>query len=116
MPKPLTVWMWGMACAPAAWLILFALFIVRARMRLGRWPLPYQPDPRDLGFDYHHTILVGGVPLVFAAVLTVTVLTVIVERRADRRLMIPLVALAGLAACILLAQLDPGFVFTWLAD
>jgi hypothetical protein len=66
---PLAVLMWSLASAPLVWLLLFGLFILRARVTLGRWPAPYQPDPRDLGFDLHHAAIVAGIPLMFAAVL-----------------------------------------------
>ena len=113
---PLAVWMWAMALAPVAWLLAFALFILRARLSLGRWPVPYQPDPKDLGFDYHYALLVAGMPIMFAAVIAVTALTPLVHRLVVRPWMVPFVGLVGLAAAVLLAHLDPGRVFTWLAD
>jgi hypothetical protein len=109
------LWMWGLACAPAAWLALFGLFLLRARMALGRWPEPYHPDPKDLGFDLHYIALVAGVPLLFAAVLTAAVLTPFVAGGA-RRYWIPITAVVCLAVAVALARLDPGGVFTWLGD
>ena len=67
--KPLEAWLWGLASVPAVWLIAFGLFVLRARLSLGRWPAPYQPDPKDLGFDFHYTAVVAGMPLMLAAVL-----------------------------------------------
>jgi hypothetical protein len=106
--------MWTLASVPVAWLLLFALFILRARLTLGRWPAPYQPDPKDLGFDLHHAALVAGFPLMFAAVLSVTMLTLLAGR--PRRWLISVSALAGLIAVIVLARVNPGYVFTWLGD
>lgn len=111
-----TIFMWCLAATPAAWLLLFGLLLVRARVALGRWPQPYQPDPKDLPFDIHYTVTIAGVPLVWAAVLSVTALTLLNGRRGERRWPIPLVALAGLAALIVLARIDPGGTFTWLGD
>ena len=53
------------AVYPLLWLNAFALFVIRARLILGRWPSPYNPDPKDLGMDLHyHGLLLGGVLLV----------------------------------------------------
>jgi hypothetical protein len=94
----------------------FALFLVRARQSLGRWPAPYQPDPKDLGFDFHYTLLLVGIPVMMAAVLTTIVLTLALRRGDARRWRVPLAAVASLAVVILLARLDPGSLFTWLGD
>ena len=107
---------WGLASAPVGWLLLFGLFILRARIALGRWPAPYQPDPRDLRFHLHHVAIVAGIPLMLAAALCAVVLTVLVHDRPSRAWPIRLTALAGVIALIALAQADPGYVFTWLGD
>ena len=113
---PHAILMWILASAPVGWLLLFGLFILRARVALGRWPSPYQPDPKDLGFDLHYTAIVAGFPLVFMAVLSVTAMTFLVHPRSRRPWLIPLGAVTGLVAAILLARSDPGYVFTWLGD
>ena len=112
----LVVLMWGLASAPVAWLLLFGLFILRARVTLGRWPAPYQPDPKDLGFDLHHAAIVAGIPLMFAAVLCATALTFLMHDRPTRLWLLRVAAVAGLVAVIALARADPGYVFTWLGD
>ena len=108
--------MWSLASAPLAWLFLFGLFILRARLTLGRWPAPYQPDPKDLGFDLHHAAIVAGIPLMFTAVLCVIALTFRMHDRPGRPWLLRATAVAGLIAVILLARADPGYVFTWLGD
>jgi hypothetical protein len=112
----LPVLTWSLAAAPAAWLLLFALFVLRARLALGRWPAPYRPDPKDLGFSLHHTAIVVGMPLMFVAVLWVTVLALSGRSRPGRRWLVPLIAWAGLVAVVLLARADPGGLVTWLGD
>jgi len=113
---PLAVLMWSLALAPLAWLLLFGLFILRARVTLGRWPAPYQPDPRDLGFDLHHTAIVLGFPLMFAAVLCATALTFLVHDPPRGRWLLRATGVAGLVAVIVLARADPAYMFTWLGD
>lgn len=51
---------WSACLAPAAWLAFFYLFVLRARLVLGRWPYYGHPDPKDLGFDLHHALLWFG--------------------------------------------------------
>lgn len=108
--------MWAVAATPIVWLLLFGLFILRTRVALGRWPAPYQPDPKDLGFVFHYAALMAGMPLMFAAMLTVTAATLFARDRTRRNWLIPIVALTGLTITIALAQIDPGLLFTWLGD
>ena len=115
-PTALRVLMWSLASAPMAWLLLFGLFIGRARVALGRWPAPYQPDPKDLGFDLHHAAITAGIPLMFAAVVSTTALTLLVHKQLNRPRLIAVVALAGLVANIMLARANPWDLFTWLGD
>lgn len=113
---PLAILTLSLASAPVAWLLLFGLFILRARVTLGRWPAPYQPDPKDLGFDLHHAAIVAGIPVMFTAVLCATALTFLVHDRPGRLWLLRTTAVAGLVAVIVLARADPGYVFTWLGD
>ena len=113
---PLAVLMWSLASAPVAWLLLFGLFVLRARVTLGRWPAPYRPDPRDLGFDFHYAAIVAGVPLMLTAVLCAIASTFLVEDRPKRPWLLRLTAVMGLVVAIMLAHADPGYVFTWLGD
>lgn len=109
-----TALMWGLASAPVAWLFLFGVLILRARVALGRWPAAHEPDPKDLGFDLHHAVILAGIPLMFTAVLCATALTVLVHHRANRPWLVRVTAFAGLVTAIVLARTNPGNVFTWL--
>ena len=100
----------------SAWLLLFALFIVRARVALGEWPAPSQPDPKDLGFDVHHAAIVGGVPLMLTAVLCVTTLTLFMHPRPRKAWLVPVAAVAGVVVVFMLARVDPGHMFMWFGD
>lgn len=113
---PLGALMWSLASAPLLWLLLFGAFILRARVALGRWPAPNQPDPKDLGFDLHHAAIMAGIPLLFTAVLCVVALTLMVHDRSRRQWLLRVTAVAGLVAVIVLARVDPAYVFTWLGD
>ena len=39
---------------PTSFLVAFSSFVVRARIELGRWPTPMQPDPKSLPFADTH--------------------------------------------------------------
>ncbi len=115
--RRLGVLMWGFASTPVVWLVLFGVFILRARIALGRWPVPYQPDPNELGFDLHYMALVAGFPLMFVTTLCAIVLTVFVQHDQPRHTwLIRLTALTSLVVVIALARTDPSYVFTWLGD
>ncbi|HLP87941.1 MAG TPA: hypothetical protein VK184_04955 [Nostocaceae cyanobacterium] len=53
----LSLFVWLITLVPFTSLLLFYSYVLRARLVLGRWPLPYQPDPKDLGFVIHHVII-----------------------------------------------------------
>jgi hypothetical protein len=112
--KPLTTLMWGLALTPVGWVVLFGLFILRARMVLGRWPAPNQPDPKELGLDVHYLAIVAGAPSMLTAALCVLVLPLMLRQR--QSWVVTCVALCGLAAVVVLARIDPGNVFAWLGD
>ena len=111
--------MWTLALAPAAWVVLFTAFVLRARLALGYWPSPYRPDPKDLDLGIHYTATLAGMPLMFAAVFSSVLLAVVVCRRQHfgvRPIVPAIVAVASLAGVIALAQFDPLGLFTWLGD
>ncbi len=108
--------MWALAATPAAWLMLFGLFILRARLATGSWPMPYRPDPKDLGFEFHYLALLAGLPVLFAATLSATAFALVPRHRHDKAWLIPAVAVAGLTALVVLARIDPWHLFTWLGD
>ena len=56
------------------WFAAFWLFVLRARLALGRWPFPYDPDPKDLGFFIHYYFLVLGFAWVPASIITLLVI------------------------------------------
>lgn len=53
------------AASPMLWLVLFYSFVCRARLQLGVWPRPYQPDPKNIGFELHHLAVYLGVLAMF---------------------------------------------------
>ena len=101
---------------PALVIVLFYMFVLRARIHLGRWPLPYRPDPKDLGFDFHDAAIACGfisvVPVAFA-----TLLHLIKLKHSGRMVRDKVVAYSVcLALIILWGWIDPGNFIEWYLD
>ena len=119
----LAPWTYRLLClVPVGWAALFAAFVVRARLALGRWPYAYHPDPKALGFDLHDAAVIWGIQLVFAAPfgLLVQLLLVLVRRQPNLLPRHPWLWLAWFAAIfvalLIVARLDPGGFMNWYAD
>lgn len=55
-----------MSLLPWFWVSGLVVFALRARVLLGHWPSPAQPDPKSLPFEIHHAVLWIGFYLVSA--------------------------------------------------
>lgn len=119
-PRALRLIVWTLACSPAVWFATFWLFVVRARLALGRWPAPYDPDPKDLGFSLHHVAIVAGMAGVFAATFTLLLFVTLSHREMKaagaRPLLAATVASTTLLAIGVFAQSDPGKFLSWFGD
>jgi hypothetical protein len=102
---------------PAGYLILFYSFVLRARLALGYWPRPYQPDPKELDFSIHYLAALFGQPLWMASPLAVLLLVMLLPRSERRRAAAPvlLFAVTYLAVWLVL-RVDPGAFVYWFAD
>jgi membrane-associated PAP2 superfamily phosphatase len=107
-----------MASYPLAWLVLLYLFVIRARLELGHWPAPYQPDPKTLGFTFHHqAIWFGLMALPVVAILTIA-LSIAGRRLAVYHRIWPALTLlvCSVVLVVVLGRIDPGAFFEWFAD
>jgi hypothetical protein len=105
---------------PCAVLVALYSFVIRARLELGRWPTPMQPDPKNLSFpaaDTHmETVFWLGAASVVCFIpwlLTVFIRKQVVpDTRASR-----LALLIGPWALLLaMLVLDPGRYVVWFLD
>jgi hypothetical protein len=110
---------WILVALPFAWFPALYAFVLRARLALGRWPSPYQPDPKDLGFGAHHAaiaLLLSASMLAGAPVL----LALFIRGHAQlsvRRWLVGLGLYAlGFALILGMAWLDPGHFIEWYFD
>ncbi len=105
------VWLSGY---PLVWTVLFYAFVLRARMQLGHWPSPYQPDPKALGFNLHHGFLECGLMALIPLGIVATFLSFLPPASGKARW----VGLywGMIALLFLLARWDPGSFFEWFAD
>jgi hypothetical protein len=111
--------LWGLGLVPTFWFVTFYLYVLRARLALGRWPLPYQPDPKDLDFTVHHVLVIALLVLVIPSAIGFAAFRVFrrmlkVEQPTDR----PLTFYFGATYVIwwLVARIDPGMYITWFMD
>lgn len=93
-------------------------FVLRAYLQLGRWPAPYRPDPKSLGFDVHYLVVTFGL-ITFPVVSLACVAGIIIARRCWRgfpmwRMLAFAVGCAALA--FTLARTDPGSFVEWFFD
>ena len=111
---------WMVSTSPWACLALFWSFVLRARLALGRWPTPCQPDPKDLGFDFHHLLVTLSLPVAISMTVMAGVLVLVAIawrwERATRFGLGTLILCVGWAALILYAKLDPGRFVEWFLD
>ena len=98
--------------------MLFYSFVLRAGGWLWDiWPLPYQPDPKDLGFGVHYAAVLFGLPLWMVSPAAVLLLVALQPRFGRRKIVLPVLVfgLLYLAAWLVL-RMDPGSFGYWLAD
>ena len=114
----LRCFVWLLAVGPALWYSMFWAFVLRARLALGRWPVPYDPDPKDLGFTVHHLAIVLGMPVAVTGPLTLLLMTMLLSRDTKAAGGRPALALAIVLQALLftIARHDPGHFMYWFAD
>ncbi|MFT7463757.1 MAG: hypothetical protein ACI9EF_002104 [Pseudohongiellaceae bacterium] len=108
------------ALIPAASLCAFYSYVLRARLALGAWPRPYRPDPKSLGFEIHHDIVVllleaaSLSPIAFA--LCALVHQAVPQLRERRMGWAVTIFLASYALWWVGLLLDPGSFHEWFFD
>ena len=101
---------------PILWLLIFWSFVVRTRVFLGYWPRPYDPDPKFLGFAYHHMsiyflfigILILFVPTFYFLLLETKKLNSITFYKK----LYPV----SIITIVLMIYFDPGSYLYWFLD
>ena len=108
---------WLICLAPAGYLMLFYSFVLRARLALGIWPKPYQPDPKDLGFGVHYAAVLLGLPLWMVSPMAVLLLVALQPRLGRRKIVLPVLVFGLLYMVVwLVLRMDPRSFGYWLAD
>ncbi len=108
---------WLPALLPLGYLALFYSYVLRARLVLGVWPRPYQPDPKDLGFHLHYLAVLLALPVWLISPTLLLVWLLLWPRGQRKALLWPLLAflLIWLFGWLLL-RLDPGQFGAWIMD
>ena len=109
--------LWLICLAPAGYLALFYSFVLRARLALGTWPLPYQPDPKALGFDIHHAAVLLTLPLWMVSPMAVLLMVALQPGFGRRKIVLPVLVFGLLYLAVwLVLRMDPGSFGYWFAD
>ncbi len=112
------------ALVPVAWLVAFALLVLRARAITGHWPVPYQPDPANVG-GIAANVIAGTVPIIHllgsAAAVCLGFALVIAPLRAGLRESglqnwHVYIGLLGVVLITIFLFANPWQLGTWLAD
>ena len=105
---------------PLLSLALFYSFVLRAYIALGRWPIPYRPDPKDLNFDLHMLSVDIGLTVPFAVIIPWVIVTILSKRKQSfsRNFLIysTIVYCTSFFAWFLLLRVDPGSFVMWFFD
>ena len=106
------------ASYPFILLMVFYLFVLRARLHLGYWPTPYHPDPKDLDFALHHSIIWVGILAVPMFIVTAVVLIIAGRVMGVNRRIWPNLTLLAFSHLILfaVARQDPWHLLEWFMD
>ena len=116
--RPAPWWLLPLAAMPLAWVLDFYLFVLRARLALGHWPRPMQPDPGTLGYHWHQTTVWTGLLSALSAMAFTTVFFIILPSLPRYRY--PWGALAvfvvGSVGCAIVLFVDPGDLWSWYLD
>ncbi len=113
---------WILGAAPGVWLVLFYSFVIRAYCTLGYWPQPYLPDPKDLGFVWHHLAIWLSFPAMLALLITglLAMLAGAILPRVQLQIQMTRAGLwffgLSFAAWWILVRLDPGRFLEWFVD
>ena len=113
-------WFAILSAIPATALAIFYTYVIRARLVLGHWPTPYNPDPKSLGFSVHYLAALILMPATFASAIMALILVVLLAtgrlgsfRAARKRILIFVIIWS---VWFLLMRLDPGHFMYWFMD
>ncbi len=108
---------WSLTLVPVLSLAAFYSFVLRARWAIGHWPTYNHPDPKLLGFQFHHvavTLLMVVLPVAGLVALGYLGATLRQPSRQSKSMRWAMIALFGLA--VVLWTADPGGFVNWFAD
>jgi hypothetical protein len=109
----------GPAATILVQLALFYGFVVRTRLALGRWPEPYRPDPKELDFPVHYSVVaLGGFLTVLTPLLAVLLFAAakVLGLPRNRRLAAAVIFVVCYLGVVVLCLVDPGAFGEWFLD
>jgi len=112
---------WTITLMPSIYLVLFYSYVLRARLVLGRWPIPYQPDPQELGFDFHYRLIFFSLPGIYLSLFAMQAIFILRFEylKKIRKFSYSLAALIYSSSLVLSwisLYADPGDFWEWFMD
>jgi hypothetical protein len=107
-----------LAAFPLLLLVAFFGYVIEVRLHLGHWPSYANPDPKQLGWWFQHSVLQLGFVGFPVAALLATGLAVVGRLRSREFPLWTVIAtvVVASAALVAFARIDPGGFVDWFWD
>jgi len=101
---------------PLIWSIMFYLFLFRAILKIGKIPQYNMPDPKDLNFNLHYSLLFYGIPVCLLAIILYPILIAFTFRKKSPIMKELSIYFLGVIIFIIQVYIDPLGVQEWFTD
>lgn len=101
---------------PFAWVSFFYLFVLRVYIQLGKIPAYNLPDPKDLGYSIHHTILFFSIPICLLSIILYPVIVFFSRKTQPVSLKEIFLFLLGVSLFTIQIYFDPLQLQIWFMD
>lgn len=105
---------------PSAAVVLFYTFVIRAYFALGRFPRPYRPDPKELGFNIHMILIYLSIVLTLVGALPWLAVTIAswFKKSFDKKFLLiaNIIYIISLIGFVIFFKFDPGRFMEWFMD
>ncbi len=105
-----------LAFVPLGWLLLFYLFVCRAFITWSTLPLAQFPDPKNLGYALHHSLLWVGMALSLFSLIAYPTTVLLSYRKLPIKRSEVFVFVSGVVLTALVLFADPYGLLNWFLD
>jgi hypothetical protein len=107
-----------MAAFPLFWVLLFYVFVCRARFHLGHWPSVSNSMGKMIGLPLHRDLVAYTLVAVpWIAIGVVVAISILRHKHSELELGLPLAVLAGsVTLWVAVLAIDPSSFLMWFLD